>query len=163
MHPECLKYLRQFGSMDSLSVIEIGSRDINGSARAFWPNARWVGLDLHPGPAVDIVCDAETYRPEAPVDMVICCEVLEHAANWRELIAVAATWLKPGGRFIVTCAGPGRAEHSAIDGGSLRSDEHYASISQDQLAEELYYAGFHHIDVGGEDVAKDTRATGLKA
>lgn len=162
MHPECLRYLRQFGSMDPVFVIEIGSRDINGSARAFWPNARWIGLDLHPGPAVDVVCDAATYNPAEPVDMVICCEVLEHAANWRELIAVAAKWLKPGGRFVMTCAGPGRHEHSAIDGEHrLLNGEHYENLTVEQVCDEMRSAGL--IEIVGQQVGEDTQSTALKA
>lgn len=161
MHPECLRYLRQFGSMESLSVIEIGSRDINGSARAFWPNAKWIGLDLHPGPAVDIVGNAETYQPESLVDLVVCCEVLEHAANWRELIASAALWLKPSGRLIITCAGPNRPEHSAIDGEyRLLGGEHYGNLAFEQVREEMDRVGL--VDIVGREDKEDTQATGLK-
>jgi len=161
VHPECLTFLKQFGSMDSLSVIEIGSRDINGSARAFWPNAQWIGLDLHPGPAVDVVCDAATYSPAEPVDLVVCCEVLEHAANWKELIAVASSWLKPDGRLIVTCAGPGREEHSAIDGEHrLLDGEHYRNLSASEVSQAMRDAGLGWID--SEQVGEDIQAIAWK-
>lgn len=162
MHPECSRYLRQFSSMKSLSVIEIGSRDINGSARSFWPNARWIGLDLHAGPAVDVVGNAETYRPDSLVDLVVCCEVLEHAANWRELIASAASWLQPWGRLIVTCAGPGRPEHSAIDGEHrLLDGEHYGNLTVEEVEQEFKNQGL--VEIVGTQVKDDTQVTGLKA
>jgi len=156
VHPECSQFLRSQGSSDFISVIEIGSRDINGSARAYWPNATWIGLDLHAGPAVDIICDAERYRPSGLCDLVICCEVLEHAANWRKIIEAAATWIRAGGRMIVTCAGPGRAEHSAIDGDELRQDEYYRNLSADEVAKAMLSAGLGRIEC--EQVGEDIQA-----
>jgi hypothetical protein len=41
----------------------------------------------------------------------------------------------------------------------LHPDEHYANISQDQLAEELHYSGFIQIDVSGNEHWRDTYAT----
>lgn len=161
MHRECLQFLRELGSNDPLSVIEIGSRDINGSARAFWPNAQWIGLDLHAGPAVDVVCDAQQYVPAELVDMVVCCEVLEHAANWGEILTHAASWLKPTGRIIVTCAGPGRAEHSAIDGKHrLLNGEHYRNLTASEVSHAMRDAGLGWIEA--EQVGEDIQAIGWK-
>ena len=163
MHPGAFEFVGKFATRDALSVIEIGSRDINGTIRAHFPAATWIGLDLHPGPSVDIVTDALDYTPEALVDLVICCEVFEHCGYWGEVLQHVASWLKPGGRIIITCAGPGREPHSAIDGGELHPDEHYGNISQDELAEELHYAGFRGIEVSGNEHWKDTYATAVKA
>ena len=162
VHPECRRYLRRFFTLKSIDVIEIGSRDINGSARAFFPNAKWLGLDLSAGVGVDIICDAADYSPERTVDLVVCCEVLEHCERWKELIERAAEWLKPNGRIIITCAGPGREAHSAIDGGPLHPDEHYANISQGELKEALEFATFGHIEVSGNEYCKDTYAIAWK-
>jgi len=153
MHTEAYEFVSKFATQDNITVIEIGSRDLNGSVRQLFPCAVWVGLDLYPGPAVDIVCDAASYVPDSLVDLVVCCEVLEHAPNWRELIQCAASWLQPGGRMIITCAGPGRAPHSHHDGGELREGEYYGNLSADAIAEELHYSGLHLIscDQSGED------------
>ncbi len=163
MHATAYEYVSQFLIYFPSTVIEIGSRDLNGSVRPLFPEATWTGLDLYPGPSVDVVCNALDYTPAELIDMVICCEVFEHAANWGEILTHAATWLKPGGRIIITCAGPGRGPHSAIDGGELHPDEHYANISQDQMAEELHYAGFSRIDVSGNEHWRDTYAIAMKA
>lgn len=161
MHNEAFQFVAQFATDQPISVIEIGSRNINGSVRSLFPNASWTGLDLHPGPDVDIVCRAEEYTPPVLVDLVVCCEVLEHAENWRELIGAAALWLKPDGRIILTCAGPGRPEHSAIDGQPrLIPGEYYDNVSADQIAEELHYAGCL-IEVC-EQAGDDTQAAARK-
>ncbi len=162
MHPGAFEFVSRFATHEPLSVLEIGSRDINGSVRCHFPGASWTGLDLYPGPSVDIVTNALDYMPESLADMIVCCEVFEHAANWAEIITHAATWLRPAGRILITCAGPGRDPHSAIDGGELHPDEHYANISQDQMAEELHYAGFIQIDVSGNEHWRDTYATAIR-
>jgi SAM-dependent methyltransferase len=162
MHTAAYEYVSQFSIYFPSTVIEIGSRDLNGSVRPLFPAASWTGIDLYPGPSVDIVTNALDYTPESLVDMVICCEVFEHTPNWGEILTHAATWLKPGGRIIITCAGPGRGPHSAIDGGELHPDEHYANISQDQMAEEMHYAGFIQIDVSGNEHWRDTYAIAIR-
>jgi len=163
MHPGAFEFVGRYATAHEISVIEIGSRDINGSARAHFPGATWTGLDLIAGPAVDVVCDALEYTPTQLVDMVICCEVLEHCAYWGEILHHVANWLKPGGRILITCGGPGRDPHSAFDGGALQPDEHYGNISQDELAEELHYAGFLQIETSGNEHWRDTYAIAWKS
>ncbi len=128
MHAAAFKFVSQYRTHDTIDVIEIGSRDVNGTIRGLFPSARWIGLDMIDGPCVDVVCDAATYTAKKPVDLVICCEVFEHAANWPQIIDRSFYWLKRGGKLIVTCAAPGRNAHSAIDGGDLRPGEHYANV-----------------------------------
>ena len=129
MHNEAFEFLRKFATTDSISVIEIGSRDINGTCRTLFPNAKWIGLDRYPGACVDVVCDAEGYVPSEPVDVVMCMETLEHAKNWQGLICSGISWLKPCGQMIITCAGPGREPHSAIDGGPCYDGEYYCNVN----------------------------------
>jgi len=162
MHPGAFEFIGRHATHDAISVVEIGSRDINGSVRAHFPGADYIGLDLIAGPAVDVVCDALDYEPPQKVDIVVIAEVLEHCITWDSLIFHAAGWLKPGGKILITCAGPGREPHSAIDGGDLHPDEHYGNISQDELAEELRFAGFDRIEVSGNEYWKDTYAVAWK-
>lgn len=124
-------------------VVEIGSRDINGSIRTLFDGAHtYVGIDLYEGPSVDWAGDAAEFKPEQAPDCVVCCEVLEHAPDWPGLIHVAAGWLAPGGCLIVTCAGPGRPEHSGIDGRKvLRDGEHYGNVSRQDLLHALVQSG----------------------
>jgi len=131
------------------SVVEIGGRNINGGVRDLFTCDRYVALDLEPGPGVDVVADAIEWRPDEPVDLVICCEVLEHEARQEELIRAALAYLKPGGALLVTAGGPGRAPHSGHDGGPLAEGEHYANLDPDNLqrwfeAADLYPAEVHY-------------------
>lgn len=162
MHPGAFEFIGRHATNEAISVIEVGARDINGSVRSHFPAATWTGLDLHPGPAVDWVGDALDYTPKTCVDMVVIAEVFEHCEYWGEILHHVANWLKPGGQILITAGGPGRDPHSAIDGGELRDGEHYANVTQDELAEELHYAGFSEIEVSGNEHWKDTYAIARK-
>lgn len=133
MHSEAFEFVARHATDQPISVIEIGSRDINGTARSLFHAASWIGLDLYPGPCVDWVGDAAKYQPKELVDLVMCMETLEHASNWIALIHAGVAWLKIGGEMIITCAGPGREEHSAIDGGPCYAGEYYANLSTAQI------------------------------
>jgi SAM-dependent methyltransferase len=124
------------------SVIEIGSRDINGTVRDFFPSAVYTGLDISPGRGVDIVADGSIWRPPEPVDCVVTTEVLEHAHGARYIIANAYRMLKTGGVFIATMAAPPRPPHSAIDGGGLRVGEYYRNVHERLLAHWVRSAGW---------------------
>ena len=163
MHTEAFSFVSRFATRDALAVIEIGSRDINGTPRPLFQAASWTGLDLYPGPCVDWVGDCRDYVPASLVDLVVCTEVLEHARGWRQLIRVSASWLRPGGRVILTCAGPGRAPHSHHDGGGLRDGEYYGNLSADQIAEELHYAGMIEITTEEHPSRGDTYAIATRA
>lgn len=161
MHAEARRFISHFKTASPISVIEIGSRNVNGTIRDLFPNASWIGLDRSPGPCVDVVIDAEQYSPAERVDVVICCEVLEHANNWRAVIQRASSWLKPDGIFIMTCAGSGRKPHSAVDGGALRPDEYYRNLPFDEISAAMGAAGFESITDGSS--GNDTRVCGRKA
>lgn len=161
MHQAAREYVSRYATDAMVSVIEIGSRNINGTIRDLFPRAQWMGLDLQDGFCVDHVCDATSYQPMLPVDLVICCEVLEHAADWMSLIEAGASWLAPGGRLIVTCAGPGRTPHSAHDGGDLRANEHYCNITTEALCRAMQACGIW-ID-SADTLGQDTRASGRLA
>lgn len=134
MHPEAHEWVSRFATTARVSVLDIGGRNVNGSVRHLFPNADpYVSIDLYAGPDVDVVADIVMWESEDVFDVVVCCEVLEHAADWRSIITAARRRLKPAGRFIMTCAGPGRAPHSALDGGFVRAGEHYGNVSLEEL------------------------------
>jgi hypothetical protein len=114
-------------------VLEIGSRNVNGSVRGLFDAGRYVGLDILPGVGVDIVADGADYVPDVPPDVVVCCEVLEHAPSAASIVAHAVSLVTPGGVVLLTAAGPERQPHSAIDGGPVRVGEHYRNISVGDL------------------------------
>lgn len=142
-------------------VYEIGSRNINGSIRMLFSVAEgYHGIDLEDGPDVDAVADAATYVPPVVPQTVVCCEVLEHADTAEQIVRQAAQVLAPGGRVILTMAGPCRMPHSAVDGGQLRAGEFYRNVTPDMLRDWL--RGFEHIALTENADAGDLYATAVK-
>jgi SAM-dependent methyltransferase len=133
MHIEAYEFVRSALAGQYGSVIEVGGRNINGGVRDLVKCDSYTSIDLFPGPAVDVVADCREWAPDEPADLVICCEVLEHADDPEGVVAACISYLSPTGRLAVTCAGPSREPHSTHDGGALRGDEHYGNIDADDL------------------------------
>ncbi len=149
MHRAAYEYVasvvRRFGVPER--VVEIGSRDINGTVRPLFAGCKhYVGLDLRPGPAVDVVADACTWRPWPLVDCVVCCEVLEHTPRAREIVASAHAMLREGGLLILTAACDPRHPHSALDGGPVRDGEYYRNVDPADLHDWLRAFGACEIE-----------------
>lgn len=164
MHDAAWKYISNaLVDLEPLAVLELGSRDINGSPRGMLPHEQeYWGVDIAPGFGVDIIGDARIWRPGADLpafDVCICAEVAEHCPNWQALLETAHDCLIPGGVFIFTAAGPGRAPHSAVDGGAIRHEEYYQNVSPEALSYALEVAGFDEftIDLLGEDIRATAR------
>ncbi len=140
---------RTFGS-----VLEIGSRDVNGEIRSLFTSDIYLGCDISAGPGVDIVMDAEL--PDSfgmRFDAVVCCEVFEHTHGWPLIVENIARWLEPGGVALLTMAAPGRLPHSAIDGEHLKPGEYYSNIDPDALRRELDHAGLDSVlTLNGQDL-----------
>lgn len=110
-------------------VLELGSYNVNGSVRPMLAGAaEVVGLDVRPGPGVDVVADAATYMDDAHFDLVVTTEMLEHAPAPADIIARCWQNLRPGGWLVLTAAGPGRQPHSCDGWPTLPPGEHYANI-----------------------------------
>ena len=93
-------------------VVEIGAADVNGSIRPFFSGANYIGVDLAPGPGVDVVADGHAVAIDSDsVDVAISCECFEHNPKWRETFANMHRMTRPGGVVVVTCASRGRLEH----------------------------------------------------
>lgn len=162
MHDAVLAYVAANLPEQHRDILEFGSRNINGSLRQLAPDARYVGVDLYQGPDVDIVGDAGTVTIGELFDVVLCAEVFEHAPD-DQCIAMctnALAHLRPGGTFLATMAGPGRHEHSAIDGNGLQAGEFYRNIDKALLASWLIAAGFAEFTIDRDGL--DMRCTAVK-
>lgn len=161
MHEQAYAWVAQHATGEKVAVLDIGGRNINGTVVDLFPAADpYVTLDVRDGAGVDIVADAADWEPDRQYDIVVCCEVFEHTSMWPEIIATAYKALVPGGLFIATMAGPGRPEHSAVDGlWRLHEFEHYANIEPGELSAALKAAGFEHVMTDQRRRPADVRCT----
>lgn len=96
---------------DGVSVVEIGSLNINGTVRDFFTNPKsYVGLDLIEGNGVDLVLPGKDYNARG-IDTVISTECFEHDRDWKKTFENMVNMVKSGGLVIFTCASDGRHEH----------------------------------------------------
>lgn len=109
MHQSSLENMRRFQSRylnsrkgESLDILDLGSMDINGSYRFLFenPNWRYQGMDMAPGPNVDIVLKTPYHWQEVPsesADVFISGQAFEHIEFfWITALEIARV-LKPGG------------------------------------------------------------------
>lgn len=168
MHDEAMEWIARHATDGPCTVLDIGGRDLNGSPRGLFPGAtRYTVLDALPGERVtdvDIIADAAEWNPSGQEwDVVVCSEVLEHAARWRAVIRTAYRALAPGGLLIVTTAAPGRPPHSAVDGRlRLLPGEHYANVRPAELERVLAATGFEGVTVDVQASPADVRAVAVK-
>jgi len=88
-----------------LSILDIGSYDVNGSYRSLFnaPGWSYTGVDLQEGPGVDIALKSpyEFPLPSNSFDLVISGQAFEHVEffwqTWLEMLRV----LRPGGRIFL--------------------------------------------------------------
>jgi SAM-dependent methyltransferase len=122
-------------------VLEIGSLDVNGSARSFFTNCDYTGLDVAPGIGVDVVCGGHEYdAADGTFDIVLSMETMEHNPYWVDTVRNMLRLCRTGGTVLVSCASLGRPEH-----GTTRSDpgsspltvglgwDHYRNLSEAEL------------------------------
>jgi len=116
-HPEQQAYVATVKNFfpkyfENCTVLEIGSYNINGTVRDFFINCNYLGIDLAPGPGVDLVCAGQEFNaPSNMYDTVISTECFEHNPYWKETFLNMIRVCRPGGLVIFTCAGRNRVEH----------------------------------------------------
>jgi hypothetical protein len=164
VHTQAYQFVAEHAPPGARRVLDIGGRNINGSPRALFPGAEvYRVLDIAPGAGVDIVADAAVWTPDGSYDVVVICEVFEHTAVWPAIAATAYAACAPGGLLITTMAGPGRASHSAVDGGPVLYDgEHYANVPATELHRVLTEVGWRDIVVDSQPNPADTRSVATK-
>lgn len=164
MHQQAYDWVASHATAQPVKVLDIGGRNINGSVRDLFPAAtQYRAVDQFEGEGVDIVADCAEWAPDDEYDVVVSTEVFEHAQRWREIVDTAYLALKPGGRFVATMAGPGRPEHSAIDGGwELHPGEYYRNVDPQDLRVALIESGFVDITVDQQQSPADVRCVATR-
>ena len=74
MHDPAFRYVASVVAGQRYArVVEVGSRDINGSIRELVDADTYVGIDLEEGPGVDVVGDCRYWEPPWDASLVLCC------------------------------------------------------------------------------------------
>jgi SAM-dependent methyltransferase len=120
-HQSCLDFVFSHLSVDEIegsAVLEVGSRDVNGSVRPFVERGgptSYVGVDIEAGPGVDEICDAsglvDRFGRER-FDLVLSTELLEHVRDWRQAVNQMKEVLRPGGTLVITTRSRGFGVHA---------------------------------------------------
>lgn len=156
MHPEAFEAVRRMTTASGYTklvsrpllhprvALDLGGADVNGTARSLIPCVdTWIGLDIAPGPGVDVVADATDFwaMREAlghPLDVVLCTELLEHVEQWQKVVRNIWCLLARGGFAFITAAGCGpgwgRRPHGARGELDPPPGEHYENVNAEDLA-----------------------------
>lgn len=115
-----------------VSVLEVGSLNINGTVRDFFDAKDYIGVDLLEGPGVDRVCAGQDLDyVDNWFDVVVSAECFEHNSEW---VATFANMARMSGKYVFfTCASTGRAEHgthAAHPGDSPATHDYYQNLTE---------------------------------
>jgi len=103
-------------------VLEAGSLNINGTVRLLFESCAYTGIDIGPGPCVDVVTKAHEYKAaDGCYDTVCSCEMFEHDMYLNLSLPNLIRLLRPNGLFFFTCATTGRKEHGTRRSGDVLS------------------------------------------
>jgi SAM-dependent methyltransferase len=89
-------------------ILEIGSHQVSGqeeitNLRSLFVGKTYVGVDVRPGPGVDVVADVESLPyPDASVGSVIAMSTFEHVPHFWRGFAEIERVLGPDGVFMVS-------------------------------------------------------------
>jgi SAM-dependent methyltransferase len=162
MHPAAYEFVRSVVAdhdMQGLRILDLGSRDVNGSVRdLFSSSTLYHGIDIAAGPGVDEVVACADYAPTVLFDTCVSTEVMEHMQDPSELTSCAWRCLRAGGMLILTAAGPNRQPHS-VSGGAV-GEEYYENISPELLA--LLLEDWRSVRIIYNAIACDIYATAVK-
>ena len=147
MHAEAMNWVKSCREKFSVSpedrILEVGSYNHNGTVRElFSDSANYVGVDIIPGPCVDIVGDInnEEFREfvfelHDGYNIIVSTETLEHTP-WKPLLSSMVQLLDNYSDklyMVLTCAGDNRPAHSFDGNQRLRPNEWYQNVNKGEL------------------------------
>ncbi len=139
---------------DNVSVLEIGSFDVNGSVREYFSRVKeFVGVDVIAGKGADIVAQGQEVTFDRQFDVVVSTECFEHNPYYKETFVNMVRHTRSGGLVIFSCASTGRPEHGTSRAGPHDSPgtvalgwEYYKNLEADDfsgLALNEQFEGWH--------------------
>lgn len=114
MHKEQMRFCNRMKAFfpyyfKDVRVLDVGSADICGNNKYLFPSCEYTGLDIWPGPNVDVVSLAHEWS--GLYGLVISTNCLEHDENWQKTLLNMIKMTHPLGMLIVQCASEGYPEH----------------------------------------------------
>jgi SAM-dependent methyltransferase len=140
MHPTAIKncknffevYSKNFTASKDTKIIEIGSRDVNGSFRDICPEKMdYIGVDFIPGENVDVVLSDAYHLPfkNESIDIIISSSCFEHSEMFWVTFLEALRILKPGGLFYINVPSRGSYHRYPLDCWRFYPDSSLALIT----------------------------------
>jgi len=127
MHRSSMEKMRQFRDSflngrerESLKIVDLGSRDVNGTYRMIFDSPRWkyIGVDMESGSNVDIVITDPYHWKEIEadsVDVAISGQAFEHIEFfWLTMLQIERV-LKPGGLCCIIAPSSGYEHKYPVD------------------------------------------------
>lgn len=124
MHQSSLQHMRRLveSRLDParpLAIADLGSYDVNGSYRPLFEHPSWSyrGVDLAPGPNVDVVLESPYRLPFASesLDLIVSGQAFEHVEYfWLAWLEMLRT-LKPGGMVFLIAPSRGPEHRYPVD------------------------------------------------
>jgi SAM-dependent methyltransferase len=123
-------------------VLEIGSKDIIGNVREYFPDAKeYIGTDMERGFNVDLIIDAhdllKKFKPGS-VDTLLCFEMLEHDREFWTTVEIMHKLVKKGGYLVISTPTFGFPLH--------RHPRDYFRYGEDAFRE-IFFKGFKVLDL----------------
>lgn len=108
-------YLKRLGS---ITVVEIGSQNVNGSIRQYFPAPiKYIGVDFADAAGVDIVL-ADPYKlpfSDGEIDAIVCSSCLEHSEFFWLTFMEMMRVLKPNGLCFINVPTNGPVHGYPVD------------------------------------------------
>lgn len=116
-------------------VLDVGSLDVNGTNRYLFEGGEYTGIDIGPGPNVDVVSPVHLWKTDRTFTTIISTECFEHDRHYPLSIEAIIRLLCKKGLFIMTCAGVGRPEHGThkTDNSSPFTKDYYQNLTVDDF------------------------------
>jgi len=134
---------KNFFREKKISILEIGSYNVNGTIRDIFINQKYLGIDVKKGPCVDIVYDGLNLDIEDKFDLSISCECFEHNPYYLENFKKMIELTKNDGVVVFTCASLFRKEHgttrttSGDSPGSMEKWDYYKNLFKKHFTKKM--------------------------
>lgn len=111
-------FLKAYCCEGNVRILDVGSCDVNGSLRQFQhPGMEYIGVDIEPGPGVDIVAPSADKLPfgDGEFDAILSTSTCEHAASFWTLLLEMVRVTKPNGYIYINAPSNGAFHQFPFD------------------------------------------------